>query len=1544
VGVGTRMLVRLGEAIRTALPRREPAAPAVEWLTAGEGPPGRVASSYPLSPMQQAMLLESLTARRPGLNLQQIVCRFAEEVDVPALRRAWVRTVRQHAVLRSRVRSDGAGKYVQDVHDAVRVRWEAHDWGHLSAARRRDELSRFLREDRQRDFDFSATPLMRLALIRDGRRRYQCWWTVHHLVADARTFLLVLSDVLACYDAYRQGREPELREPRRYAEHVEWLQRLDHARAEPFWRRRLEGFRAPTPLTVARGTEGTGGGEEVRGEQEFALSRSATSALRTLGSANGFTLNTVVLGAWALLLSRYSGQDDVLFGAVRAVRRAGGESAEDLVGVCINTVPVRVRIPEDGSLLPWLRGLREEWRTLREHEQCPLPLVRGWSEVAPGRPLFETLVNFQEPGWNATLREQPGNRSRDFGIVSMPGQALALDGYGGPSLVVKLLYDPARLEAAAVERMLRHLRTLLERMASGGDPPLAALELLTPAERRRVVVGWNDTATRFPRDRSVHALYEEQARRTPSARAVTFGADHLTYAKLDRRAERLAALLRERGVGRNSIVGVCLHRSVDLVVALLGVLKAGGAYLPLDPGYPQQRLALMLADSRVSVIVTQERLRAVLPDSPAEVISLDGDWARGPRGSAPAPAPPTGSAADDPAYVMYTSGSTGTPKGVVVPHRAVVRLVRNTSYIRLGPRDRVAQASNAAFDAATFEIWGALLNGAELVGITTDVLLSPGQYASQLQRDRITALFMTTALFNAMAREVPAVFRGVRTVLFGGEKVDPHWVRQILASGPPERLVHVYGPTETTTFATAFVVRSVPPHARMVPIGRPIANTQVYVVDRVGHPVPVGVPGELLIGGDGVALGYLNRPELDAQKFPADRFRGGNGSRLYRTGDLVRYGPEGDLEFLGRVDNQVKIRGFRVEPEEIESVLAQHPAVRGAVIVLREDVSGDRRLVAYVVLDGAGEGGLGQLRRFLSAKLPDYMIPSAFVVLPSLPLTANGKIDREALPRPADVSSARPGSDDTTARTPVEEIVAAVWADVLATPSVESDANFFEKGGDSLLAMEVMIQLGEAFQLDLSTSLLFERPTVAGLSGAIDELRSQGKGRWGPLTAVSRDRPLPLSYAQERVWRYCQNAADPQRFVSATALRLKGPLDVAAFERALTEMVRRHEVLRTTFSVAGGQPVQIVGPARPVSVPVVPLPPGPGAWDEARRLAEAETKRPFDLERDPMIRLTFLRKSDTDHMVLLSAHHLVYAPSVRRIFFREMNRLYGAYSRGAPSPLPEPAFQYGDFAVWQRRWLHEDSELYQQQLAYWKGRLRGPLPVFRPAPRPAPAGAAGRESSSVRARIPDKVYRGLMALGRREGATLHMVLLAACKIVLAHAAGLEDVVVGSVVEGSNPRGLGGVVGLKGNLVVLRTDLSGDPTFRELLRRVRRVTLEALDHQDLPFEELMKALTRDGGVATPIQVIIQHTRLEGIEWGLPGLVTGRWRMTRLPKAWGLTVGLTERFGRALVVKATFDTELYDWATMAAMVRDYLTLLARVAADPDLRFSALRSLGP
>jgi amino acid adenylation domain-containing protein len=629
--------------------------------------------------------------------------------------------------------------------------------------------------------------------------------------------------------------------------------------------------------------------------------------------------------------------------------------------------------------------------------------------------------------------------------------------------------------------MLGHYRTLLEGVVADPGRRISELPMLSAGERRRLLE-WNRTETDYPRDETVVGLFGAQALASPDAVAVDYGGETLSYAELNARANRLAHYLRSRGVGPEVMVGVYLERGLEMLVGLLGILKAGGAYVPLDLDYPPSRIRFMLEDAEVPVLLSHSGLSDRLPAFAGELVCVDSDWPLIERESAANPA--SGATADSLAYVIYTSGSTGTPKGVEIAHRAINRLVRNTDYYQVEPGDRIAQASNVSFDAATFEIWGALLNGARLVGIDKEVLLNSKSLASFLQAQEITAMFLTTALFNQVAREAPGAFEGLRGLMFGGEAVDPGSVRKVLQNNPPERLLHVYGPTESTTFASWYRVEEVPADAVTVPIGRPLANTRLYVLDKHLNPVPVGVPGELYIGGDGLARGYLKRPELTGERFIADPFDEDPATRLYKTGDQVRYRADGALEYLGRFDHQVKLRGFRVEPGEIESVLVAQPAVSEAVVIVHAEEGGDKRLVAYVAAAGDEAPSESELREQVAQRLPSYMVPSAFVVLEKLPLTANGKVDRDALPGPDAMRSE--GEGYTAPRSEVEAQLAQIWAEVLKLEKVGVHDNFFDLGGHSLMATQAVSRIREQLDVELPLSEMFDYPTVAELAQKIE--------------------------------------------------------------------------------------------------------------------------------------------------------------------------------------------------------------------------------------------------------------------------------------------------------------------------------------------------------------------------------------------------------------------------------------------------------------------------
>ncbi len=1080
-------------------------------------------------------------------------------------------------------------------------------------------------------------------------------------------------------------------------------------------------------------------------------------------------------------------------------------------------------------------------------------------------------------------------------------------------------YAADLFDAAAVDRLAGHFQTLLEGVAAGASGPLSELPILSGGEARQAIVDWNRTRTGFPREACLHELFDEQAARTPAAVAAVFGAESCTYRDLQARADRLAWHLIDLGVRPGSPVGIHMERSLGMIVAILAVLKAGGAYVPLDTSYPEERLAFMLADAGVRTV-----LRSA--DCPDSLASRSG---RSPRVFA---------APESLACLVYTSGSTGRPKGVALPHRAVVRLARETDYIRIRPDDVLTQASNTSFDAALFEIWGALLNGARLVGVSKETLLSPRELAEQIRRDGVTTLFLTTAVFNQVGREEPGAFRRLRHLLFGGEAADPARVRQVLAEGRPERLLHLYGPTESTTFASWHLVEAVPEGATTVPIGMPVANTTLLVVDRGFQPVPPGAPGELFIGGDGLAWGYLHRPELTAERFVPDPFSG-EGGRLYRTGDLVRRRADGAVEFLGRTDFQVKMRGFRIEPGEIEAALVAHPGVRDAAVLVLGEGSG-MRLAAFV----AGAAAVPELKAFLGERLPPFMIPSAWAVLESLPLTPNGKVDRKALariePDAAWEETAAGGFEPPRGLT--EELLAGAWSEVLGVERIGRADDFFGLGGHSLLATRLVSRVRGLFQAELPLRTLFEVSSLSGLAERIDRLREEGAGLQPPPILRGGEREGPLSFAQERLW-FLERLDPGTAFYNVPfALRLTGALDVGALAAALQEIVRRHEALRTTFGrIDGrdGRPWQRVSPPGGVPVPEIDLTGLPVELrePEAGRRLRVEAFRPFDLERGPLLRVLLTRLGAEERQAFLNVHHLVAD-----------GWSIGVLVRGGSAPstlerdLPELPVQYLDFAAWQRGWL--EGEVLRSHIEYWRERLRGARTVLDlPSDRPRPPVQTFRGTVRPLA-LPAALVGTLAGLGRRQGATLFMTLLAAWQAVLYRYTGQDDILVGSPVAGRDRRELEGLIGLFVNTVVLRGELADadgrEVTFAGLLERIRATALGAFAHQDLPFERLVDELRVERSLARhPVfQTVFafNNTPWEGLS--LPGVTLEPLTVESGTTKVDLLLALAE--GTAgLEGGWEYSTDLFDAGTIDRMTGHLRTLLEGAAVDPSRRLGDL-----
>lgn len=1017
------------------------------------------------------------------------------------------------------------------------------------------------------------------------------------------------------------------------------------------------------------------------------------------------------------------------------------------------------------------------------------------------------------------------------------------------------------------------------------------------------------------RDKCVHELFEEQVEKSPAAVAVVFGKQQWTYRELNARANSIAHRLRSLGVGPEMLVGICVERSLEMVAGLLGILKAGGAYVPIDPAYPKERIAFMVEDAAVSVLVTQDRCASVLPSSQAKCISLDSTFHDHDAPNIASCVKP-----ENIVYVIYTSGSTGRPKGVVIEHRNVIALIDGTYPLFTAPElAGVLASTSLCFDLSIFELFVTLTRGGKVI-LARDILELPFLSASE----QVTLVNTVPSALAELVRS-KGFPSSVVTITSGGEALKTSLVQKLYQQGSIRRVNDLYGPTEDTVYSMCALRNP----SGGDTIGRPLSNKQAYILDKQKQLVPVGVAGELYLGGDGLARGYLNRPDLTAEKFISNPFSATAGGRLYRTGDLCRQLASGDIVFLGRMDYQVKIRGFRIELGEIEVRLGQYPGVHQCVVMAREDEPDDKHLVAYVVPNDLQVSfSITSLRDFAAETLPQHMVPSAFVVMEKLPLTPNGKIDRNALPVPTHTrAQVREGYKAPS--TPNESMLANIWTEILKIKEPGIDDNFFELGGHSLLAAQVISRIRETLEVEVPIRTFFELPTIAGLAGKLSSLRAKSAFSTPTLTSMTRNRTLPLSFTQQRLWFVDRLEGQSTEYHIAEAFRLRGKLNHGALEEAINEIVARHEILRTHFGEIEGEPVQIVEPVRRFALPLENL----GAVEsEAITVAlEQERDNPFDLSESPPLRFKLFRLGERDHIFLSTFHHIIYDGWSAGVFNRELTALYDAFSQGQHSPLEPLAVQYADYTLWQRQWL-EGEEL-DQRLAYWTNKLEE-VPPLIPLPIDKPRTAEKSHRGEFRSlHLPESLTKALISLSQEESATLFMTLLTAFKVLLARYSGQEDIVVGTPIASRNQANMENLIGFFLSTLPLRTDLSGSPTFQETLKRVRTTALEAYTQQDLPFEKLVEKLHPERNLSyTPVfQVLFNMHNFEEVPLLLNGLELEPIPFGEPGSIWDITLYAKEEAGQ-IQIRAVYKPQLFEATTIERMLDRYRVLLEAIVANP------------
>ena len=1482
-------------------------------------PNRNIQSIYPATPMQQGMLFHSAYSENSGVYIEQLQLTLDQTIDLTEFRRAWQHLIQQYDVLRTCF-AWNRNQLLQVVLKDVALPWQDYDWSHMSAAEQQQKLAAWLHHDQQQDFDIAKAPLMRFTLITMGKQQYQFVWTHHHALLDGWSLPILMQDLLSLYEAGCLGKAYPKLETTPYQVYVAWLQRQNPAQVKTYWQQKLVGFSAPTPLPgISPETLQSSSAKIGVEEYDHTLSVELSATVRTWLQQQHISLANLMYAAWGILLSRYSGELDVVFGATVSGRSVPLAGIEDMVGLFINTLPLRLDLSDDCSAKTLLGRLQTDLQELQVHSYTPLLEIQGLSAVATGSRLFDSIVVIENYPIDQALQD-----NQQFLAISkveeqeQTNYPLCLAVVPGESLTLRFAYRNDLFTASVITRLGQHLEMLLQGIIDDSSKPATRLPMLTTAEQQ-LLAAWNNTATDYLQDQCIHQLFEQQVQRTPAAIATVFeDTQSLTYAELNHRANQLAHHLKSMGVGAETLVGLYVDRSLDMLIALLGILKAGGAYVPMDPSYPRTRLEYMLNDAQISILITQTHLAQRLTLTDTHVVCVDNGADFDPQ---PIDNLQTKVSSDNLAYVIYTSGSTGQPKGVAIPHQGLVNYLSwcVQAYDVAGGQGTLVHSS-IGFDATITGLLAPLLVGKPVV------LLSPHQEIEALSQalqshQQLSLVKLTPAHLELLGQMLPpdTLAHQTRALVIGGEALMAHHIAPWQTHAPATRLINEYGPTETVVGCCVYEATSADVSGAL-PIGRPIANTQLYVLDSHQQPVAIGVSGELYIGGAGVARGYLNRPDLTAEKFISNPFGAG---RLYKTGDLARYREDGILEYLGRIDTQVKLRGFRIELGEIEAALTHCQQVTSSVVVLREDTPGNKQLVAYVICDRTPD--LAAIKNHLKQQLPSYMVPAVIVPLETLPLTPNGKIDRRALPVPT--YAPEPTDSFVAPSTERQQQIATLMADVLSIPvdRIGLHDNFFDLGGHSLLAMRLIARLRQTLEVDLPLKVLFEKPTLAELDA---ELMEPGRSHMLAITAAKRDgTAIPLSYAQERLWFLAQLEGDSSTYNVPGAVQIDGPLDVAILHRAVDELVRRHEVLRTTFPAIEGVAVQQIAPAPTVSLQVIEV------SDLSISLTDwlsQEAESPFDLATGPLIRLTLLRQGERRAVLAITMHHIISDGWSVGVLIQELTTLYDAYRQGQKSPLPPLTVQYADYTLWQRQWLQGD--ILETQLTYWQQQLAdAPALLELPTDHPRPAVQTFR-GRTYRATVPPTLSARIKHLSQQQGVTLFMTLLAAFQVLLSRYSRQSDILVGSPIANRQRIELEPLIGFFVNTLVLRTQMDGNSSVKELLQQVKEITLTAYAHQDMPFEQVVDVLQPERSLAhSPIfQVMLALQNVPATSLELADVTFSPLDPETVTAKFDLFLSVDDT-AQGLIIDWEYNSDLFEGDTIARMANHFEILLQAMVED-------------
>jgi len=1493
---------------------------------------------YPLSPMQQGMLFHSIYAPETEVYSEQLDCQLNGRLNIEAFQKAWQEVLNRHDILRSAFVWEDVDEPLQIVHQQLEIPFKVLDWSNKSEKEKK-LINDFVDEQRKEGFELNDAPLISITLIQLSENTFHFILRHHHLLLDGWGMPIVLGEVFKLYDAYDKGNEIFLETPRPFSDYISWLQQQDMEQAKTFWKNRLQGITSPTPLSVVKPNHTSNSEYKV---VSHLINDDLSARLHAITKEQQITLNTIMQGTWGILLSRYGRLDDVVFGATVSGRPAEIPGIETMVGLFINTLPVRVKPRQTTSFLDLFQNLQMEQAETRQFEYSPLVEIHGQTDVPKELPLFNSLLVFENYPVDETMKQQESELSisglNSFERTNYP---LTLVFAPGKSIAMKIAYESDHFSDQTIQRIFNHFEILLQAFVNSPEQKHDSISLLSEKEKQLTIGDWNQTKAEYPDKISIHEKFEIIAEAFPNNIAIVEASKELpekiSYKDLNEKANRLARYLLEKGVTKETFIAICLDRSPEMIISCLAVLKAGCAYVPIDSNYPSDRIEYIIKDSKASFVISSSHLNAIPPTKNIDSIFLDQLEKNLSKQKNENP-----NIEVDPynlAYIIYTSGSTGKPKGVMLRHGGLLNTIQAQKVdFKINQESRIMQFSSFSFDASVCEIYLALLNGAELHLVDRDTILSKAELSRFINERKISAITFPPSMLAVLADEH---FPHLKTVVTVGEacslELSEKWRSRTC-------FINGYGPTEASIGCVWGEITKPEKETITTPIGKPIINDRIYLLDENYNPVPIGVAGELCISSPGLARGYLNNPDLTAEKFIPNPYSDEPGDCLYRSGDLARWLDDGRLEFVGRIDFQVKIRGNRIELGEIESVINSHDLIREVIVLPIGDNAEDKKLVAYIVGENESPPDIQSLKDFIKADLPEYMMPSAYIFLDNFPLTNSGKVDRRALTKPDSFDSTST-VQFVSPRNQEEELLAGLWSDILKISKVGIYDNFFDLGGHSLLATQLISRVRDAFDVELPLKALFDDPTIANLATQIDVFRSQGSGNDVPeIEKADRSADLPLSFSQQRLWFLDQLQPGGSFYNIPSAFKLKGQLNFEALQKSIKLLIQRHEVFRTTFADKSGKPVQVISDNLELNLEIEDL---TGLEKDAceieiRKRAKAEATYAFNLATGPLIRVKLLKTSNVEHIIIFTVHHIISDGWSMGIMISEIATFYEAFSTENEPEIDELSIQYADYATLQKNWLQ--GEVLENQLNYWKDKIGIDPPVLElpiDHPRPAVQTFAG---SSITREIPAELTQKIKQLSSQESVTPFMMLLAAFQSLLHRYSGQDDIIVGSPIANRRHSETEKLIGFFVNNLILKNTFADDPEFGELLRQVRETTLASYAHQDIPFEQLVDALVTKREMSHPaifqVMFVFQNLPASGID--LPDLRMESLNEETNSAKFDLSVTMGETID-SLVMSFEYNTDLFEPGTIERMMTHFENLLYSVVEDSEQVISEIDFLG-